>query len=902
MLGVDPERALKAANRKFRRRFAHVEDAAARARAARPAESTSSEMDALWDGSEGARAHVSAGADALGPHRGGARARWPPACAAGARSALDSESDSLTTTARRSAWSSSPPRRARRWLIDPLAVRDLSPLAPLIADPRRAQGAARRRLRRDHAEARLRLRVRRPLRHHDRGALPRPARGRPAGRAPQSELGVALSQGQPEGRLVAPAADAHAGALRARRRAPPAARCTSGSPTKLREQGRLAWVQEECDGGGRAGGRAPRARSRRLAAREGHRAQLPPRAQAVAARAARVARGGGRGDGRARLQDPQQRDPARAGAATRRATRPPLRRVRAACPRWPRQARRRCWRRSARALALARRPSCRWPPSPRPPVGAAGDQARASTRCARGARRRPRAWPSTSRSCCRSGCWSAWPRRAPRRSTTWSRSTACAAGGCRPWANLCSPPWPEPGFHGRIRAFLPLKGPDPMKTSLAAVSAFALAASTAQAALPPNFFDELVTSVGAPTALAFTPDGRMLITRQTGTLRVFTGTTLLPTPAITFDSSVICTNFERGLLGVAVDPDFDTNNFIYLFYTHRVDATSCNSSTTPRNRVSRFTLPASNVINPATEVVLIDNMPSTNGNHNAGDVQFGRDGLLYVSVGDGGCDYVSGGGCGGSNDASRDQHMLHRQDPARHARRRHPGRQPVPGRGHRALQRDGRHHAGQPVPGDLRVGPAQPLPHRVRPQRRRHALLHQRRRPERPAEEIDLGQAGADYGWNCREGSVTNNTSGPCNPTPPGMVDPDLRVRARRADPRHHQPRQLQRHHRRRVRTQRPLARATTAPTSSATTSAAGSCSSRPRAALHRGRLRDQPGRGAAPCTLHVRAARRQPGALLHDLRGRRADPPDLLRPDGQQPADRRGGGHAARRARRRWP
>jgi acetyltransferase-like isoleucine patch superfamily enzyme len=39
-------------------------------------------------------------------------------------------------------------------------------------------------------------------------------------------------------------------------------------------------------------------------------------------------------------------------------------------------------------------------------------------------------------------------------------------------------------------------------------------------------------------------------------------------------------------------------------------------------------------------------------------------------------------------------------------------------------------------------------------------------------EEIDDGQAGVDYGWNCREGRHTNNTSGPCNPTPAGMIDP----------------------------------------------------------------------------------------------------------------------------------
>ncbi|MET0556886.1 MAG: PQQ-dependent sugar dehydrogenase, partial [Vicinamibacteria bacterium] len=198
-----------------------------------------------------------------------------------------------------------------------------------------------------------------------------------------------------------------------------------------------------------------------------------------------------------------------------------------------------------------------------------------------------------------------------------------------------------------------------MKLIAIALSSLALAAPDAQAALPPNFFDELVTAVGQPTALAFTPDGRMLITRQTGTLRVFQNGALLPTPAITFPSANICTNFERGLLGVAVDPLFETNRFVYLFYTHRVDSSSCSGSTTPRNRVSRFVLPATNVIDPASEVILVDNMPSPNGNHNAGDLQFGRDGFLYISIGDGGCDYAEAcSGSGGANDAARDQHTL----------------------------------------------------------------------------------------------------------------------------------------------------------------------------------------------------------------------------------------------------
>jgi glucose/arabinose dehydrogenase len=62
-------------------------------------------------------------------------------------------------------------------------------------------------------------------------------------------------------------------------------------------------------------------------------------------------------------------------------------------------------------------------------------------------------------------------------------------------------------------------------------------------------------------------------------------------------------------------------------------------------------------VDPATEKVLINNIPSPNGNHNAGDLRFGKDGYLYVTVGDGNCDYKGDSGCAGANDASRDRHI-----------------------------------------------------------------------------------------------------------------------------------------------------------------------------------------------------------------------------------------------------
>ena len=127
--------------------------------------------------------------------------------------------------------------------------------------------------------------------------------------------------------------------------------------------------------------------------------------------------------------------------------------------------------------------------------------------------------------------------------------------------------------------------------------------------------------------------------------------TLGTSPALSFATDEICTDSEQGLLGVAVDPAFASNEFIYLF-------SSAEETPDCVNRVSRFTLPAGNVIDPLTELQLLNLIPSVTPNHNGGDLQFGKDGNLYVSVGDGGCDYALNSGCAGFNDASRDEHAL----------------------------------------------------------------------------------------------------------------------------------------------------------------------------------------------------------------------------------------------------
>jgi glucose/arabinose dehydrogenase len=193
------------------------------------------------------------------------------------------------------------------------------------------------------------------------------------------------------------------------------------------------------------------------------------------------------------------------------------------------------------------------------------------------------------------------------------------------------------------------------------LSIFFFHPKTATAAtLPSGFKDELVTSVRNPTALDFTPDGRMLVASRAGRLRVYKNGALLSAPALDI-SAKTCSNIERGLLGVAVDPEFSTNHYVYLFYTYKkhgvCPALQPTNPNNPVHRVSRFVM-SGDTIALSTEQVLVDNIPSPNGDHNAGDLKFGKDGYLYASVGDGGCDYAGDSGCQALNDAPRDRNIL----------------------------------------------------------------------------------------------------------------------------------------------------------------------------------------------------------------------------------------------------
>jgi glucose/arabinose dehydrogenase len=83
----------------------------------------------------------------------------------------------------------------------------------------------------------------------------------------------------------------------------------------------------------------------------------------------------------------------------------------------------------------------------------------------------------------------------------------------------------------------------------------------AQPTVPAGFEDVFVANVPAPTALATTPDGRLLILSQLGQLYVYDRGALIESPALDLTATV-CAYRERGMLGLAVDPQFASNHFI----------------------------------------------------------------------------------------------------------------------------------------------------------------------------------------------------------------------------------------------------------------------------------------------------------------------------------------------------
>jgi glucose/arabinose dehydrogenase len=297
--------------------------------------------------------------------------------------------------------------------------------------------------------------------------------------------------------------------------------------------------------------------------------------------------------------------------------------------------------------------------------------------------------------------------------------------------------------------------------------------------------EPLIAKLDGPTAFALAPDGRIYITQKAGTVRVVQDGVLLPGNFIDLSAEVNQT-YNRGLVGITLHPDFPRTPWVYLAYVYEPPEAAGHKDGGARvSRVVRVTadpadlnraLPDSMVIllgaggdfaaigNPdisdsppytcETENgrALPDCIPVEGTAHQANMLRFGRDGALYVSVGDGG-EYATAGLR--AQDLDSLSGKILRINPVTGAGyssnpfyngRPQSNRAKVYAWGLRNPFR----FAFHPVTGELYIGDVGAA----------------------AWEEVNRGRAGANFGWPCFEGPEARMTAAPCpaHCAAPGMV------------------------------------------------------------------------------------------------------------------------------------
>ena len=178
--------------------------------------------------------------------------------------------------------------------------------------------------------------------------------------------------------------------------------------------------------------------------------------------------------------------------------------------------------------------------------------------------------------------------------------------------------------------------------ALVALSVFSVPA--AGVTVPPNFVVEDAApgaNFYSPTSIAFFPDGRLLVAEKTGFIWVVQNGAKLPQRF--WDGTVeVMDAGDRGLMGIAVDPDYVHNHFVYFCFVMDPDTNGVESGGVSFGRVVRYQPAAgdSNVVAYGSKTVLlgrawVDGVPSGQDGHAIDGLRFGRDGSLLISAGDG---------------------------------------------------------------------------------------------------------------------------------------------------------------------------------------------------------------------------------------------------------------------------
>jgi glucose/arabinose dehydrogenase len=282
----------------------------------------------------------------------------------------------------------------------------------------------------------------------------------------------------------------------------------------------------------------------------------------------------------------------------------------------------------------------------------------------------------------------------------------------------------------------------------AGVAVVLLAAAPATATTVAGFSEQVVVSgLSTPTAVAFLPGGRMLVTEKGGALKLVqngSATTLTTIP--------VCTASEMGLLGVAPHPSFQSNGLVFLYRT-KPGPTGCATSTDRFNQVITVQMSGNTVV-PGSLTERLTGIRTDGGNHDGGTLRIGPDQKLYVSVGDTG---IGDGGAPGesTNPYSQDRGALE----GKVLRLELDGITPA---------------AGNPfigVPGArpevFAFGFRNPFRMGFDPQSGR---LWAGDVGQGTIEEIDIVQAGGNYAWPHCEGTLPAGCQ--ANATPGPVIDP----------------------------------------------------------------------------------------------------------------------------------
>jgi glucose/arabinose dehydrogenase len=220
---------------------------------------------------------------------------------------------------------------------------------------------------------------------------------------------------------------------------------------------------------------------------------------------------------------------------------------------------------------------------------------------------------------------------------------AAAAAGCVPTEQPTSPPR-RSGADAPLRTAAPDGGAPLEQGGTDAPASAAPAASLRE--------EVVFTGLDHPTALQFSADGRVFVAEQPGVVKLFASVSD-SAPRVVLDiTDEAYDNGDRGLLGLALDPHFPAQPYLYALYTlDGMIGDSTAAGTVPRyrdgcpdptgsgclvaGRVSRFKVSADAATTRKSEVVLVENWGQQYLSHSIGALAFGPDGMLYASGGEG---------------------------------------------------------------------------------------------------------------------------------------------------------------------------------------------------------------------------------------------------------------------------